>query len=227
MHVNQGNPQGMRMRAAGGVGGIDLRMTLLPEKLQAMYRTRAVVGKWHCGAYSQAHLPINRGFSRHFGFLGGGEDHVTQQSYEMGMAVDLWRDRHPAHGENGTYSCNLYGREAVDIVDQHMANRDGSAATAGLFLYLAFHDTHSPYQSLPQYEDPTIVGPGAELRKTMQAMLTCVDQATGNLTAALKRHGLWAETLLVWSSDNGGPQYWAGNNHPFRGTRILAVHCCM
>ena len=63
-----------------------------------------------------------------------------------------------------------------------------------------------------------VAGPGGPLRRTMQAMLTCVDEATGNLTATLRRHGLWAETLLVWSSDNGGPQYWAGNNHPFRGT---------
>ena len=46
MHVNQGNPQGMRMHADGGVGGIDLRMTLLPEKLKTRYRTRAAVGKW-------------------------------------------------------------------------------------------------------------------------------------------------------------------------------------
>ena len=46
MHVNQGNPQGMRMHAGGGVGGIDLRMALLPEKLSATYQTRAVVGKW-------------------------------------------------------------------------------------------------------------------------------------------------------------------------------------
>lgn len=137
----------------------------------------------------------------------------------MDMAVDLWRNKQPAHGENGTYSCNLYGREAVDVVDQHMAVGDGSA-NSGLFMYMAYHDTHSPYQSLPRYEDPSVVGPGAELRRTMQAMLTCVDEATGNLTSALKRQGLWSETLFVWSSDNGGPQYWAANNHPFRGMHL-------
>ena len=60
-------------------GGIDLRMTLISQVLQkANYKT-AFVGKGHIGAYSHANLPINRGFDHHFGFLGGGEDHLTQR----------------------------------------------------------------------------------------------------------------------------------------------------
>jgi hypothetical protein len=90
--------------------------------------------QWHCGAFSMAHLPIHRGFSRHFGFLGGGEDHMSQQSYEMNMSVDLWRDTQPAWGENGTYSCHLYGKEAVDIVDDHMLS-DRNRSDDGLFMY--------------------------------------------------------------------------------------------
>jgi arylsulfatase A-like enzyme len=43
-----------------------------------------------------------------------------------------------------------------------------------------------------------VAGPGGPLRRTMQAMLTCVDEATWNLTQALKRHGLWEQTLMVW-----------------------------
>lgn len=47
--------------------------------------------------------------------------------------------------------------------------------------------------------------------------LTCVDEATGNLTEALKAKRMWARTLMVWSADNGGPQYWNANNWPLRG----------
>lgn len=53
----------------------------------------------------------------------------------------------------------------------------------------------------------------------MQAMLTCTDSVLGNLTGSLKRQGQWNNTLLVWSSDNGGPAYWGANNHPLRGTK--------
>merc|ERR1712216_557673 len=54
----------------------------------------------------------------------------------------------------------------------------------------------------------------------MQGMLTCTDSALGNITAALQsKPGVWGNTLFVWSSDNGGPAYWAANNYPLRGTK--------
>ena len=202
IHVNQGNPKGV-----GVVGGIDLRMKLLPEKMKkAGYKT-AMVGKWHCGARSNANLPINRGFDYHLGFLSGGEDHNTQKCYETQNYVDLWNNEGPAHGRNGTYSCFLYGRQAVDIVMNHDAETP-------LFLYLPFHDTHAPYEDRPEYEDPSV---DYKPRKIMQAMLSCVADATMNVTRALKAKGMWNDTLLFWASDNGGPQYWSANNYPYRG----------
>jgi arylsulfatase A-like enzyme len=77
LHVNQGNP-----RCVGTLGGIDLRMMLLPEKLKQAGYTTAMIGKGHLGARSVHNLPTNRGFDYHFGFLGGGEHHFTQRSYE-------------------------------------------------------------------------------------------------------------------------------------------------
>ena len=102
IHVNMEQPT----QGQAPPGGIDLRMTLLPQVLKEANYSTAMIGKGHIGAYSTANLPINRGFDRHLGFLGGGEDHMTQRA--RGVA-DLWRDHTPAHGENGTkYSCDLY-----------------------------------------------------------------------------------------------------------------------
>ena len=86
VHVNQNN----NCNLVTYPGGADLRMTLLPERLRgAGYRT-AMTGKWHCGARSAANLPANRGFDSHFGFLKGGEDHITQRSGDAGLSfVDL------------------------------------------------------------------------------------------------------------------------------------------
>lgn len=131
-------------------------MTLLPELLKkANYRTSAI-GKWHLGARSAANLPIQRGFDQHFGFLKGGgqdiaaitlmcvsgEDHYTQGSSETGEGkiVDLWRDHGPAFGENGTFSGYLYGREAVNVIQNHAANYSSQP----LFMYLAWHLVHAP-----------------------------------------------------------------------------------
>ena len=68
--------------------------------------------------------------------------------------------------------------------------------------------------ALDSYRDPAITDSG---RQTMQAMVSCVSEGTGNVTRALKKAGMWDTTLFLWSSDNGGPQYWLGNNYPLRG----------
>ena len=305
-HVNQNN----QMPCPGCVGcdggGIDLRMKLLPQKLGSSYRSY-MVGKGHIGSRSTGHLPINRGFDHHLGFLGGGEDHwqcngrrhscdgnvsstngvhcqcapktaVAQQpaapyaarpleQFEVELAppcstlmppfctctggagnprncscagatcagaasppcqictspsppspappkavtpVDLWEDHAPAYGLNGTYSCMLYSGKAVALIEEHAANY----AEYGMFLYVPYHDVHEPYEALDSYRDPAITDSN---RQTMQAMVSCVSEGTGNVTRALKQARMWADTLLLWSSDNGGPQYWLGNNHPLRG----------
>lgn len=49
-------------------------------------------------------------------------------------------------------------------------------------------------------------------------MATCLQVAT-----RLKQKGMWDNTLFVWSSDNGGPQYWGANNYPLRGQGIFVL----
>ena len=79
--------------------GTNINMTMLPAKLkQAGYSTH-MVGKWHQGFFDPAHLPVNRGFDTSSGFLGGGEDHMTQK---QGCAVDYWKNKAP-DTRNGTY----------------------------------------------------------------------------------------------------------------------------
>ena len=60
------------------------------------------------------------------------------------------------------------------------------------------------YEALDSFRDPALTDSG---RQTMQAMVGCVSEGTGNVTRALKAAGMWETTLFLWSSDNGGPQY--------------------
>lgn len=169
--------------------------------------------EWHLGARQWPNIPTNRGFDHHFGFLTGGEDHYTQRAYEAevhgrSLPVDLWHNAAPAYRRNGTaYSCELYAAEATRLIRAHDPRTP-------LFLYAAFQNTHAPYQCPPRYLDERVHFQG---RRRMQGMLTCVDEATGNLTAVLRAKGMWGSTLLLWSADNGGPQYWNANNYPLRG----------
>lgn len=192
LHVNQGNPE-----CVGTLGGIDLRMTLLPEKLRRSGYKTVMIGKGHLGARSARNLPVNRGFDYHFGFLGGGEHHFTQGSYECQTAssprdgyVDLWENSGPALGQNGTYSCNLYGSKAVQHIEAH-------DIAYPLFMYVAFHNMHAPDECPSEYMDPGV----DPTRRVVQGMVACVSIATGNITDALKRKKMWNNTLMVWSGD--------------------------
>ena len=48
-------------------------------------------------------------------------------------------------------------------------------------------------------------------------MLAFVDQTVGNLSTALRRAGMWENTLFIWTNDNGAPVTVGGSNHPLRG----------
>ena len=120
--------------------------------------------------------------------------------------VDLWLDDAPAYGLNGTaYSCDMYSGKAVSLIEDHAANH----ADQGMFMYLPFHDVHEPYEAEDRFIDPSITDKG---RQTMAAMVSCVSEGTGNVSRALRQAGMWETTLFLWSADNGGPQYWLGNN---------------
>ena len=207
-HGNQQNANDLNTTA-----GVDLRMTLLPAKLkQAGYRT-SMIGKSHLGSRSVAHLPINRGFDQHFGFLGGGEDHYTQVSREdpvVGALVDLWRDHAPAFGENGTFSGELYAREAARVIRDHAATHlapggDGGGGGGGggdgapLFMYLAWHLVHAPLEAPARYLDPTCSDDPH--RQLYHGMATALDEAIGNVTDVLRETGMLDDTLIIFYSE--------------------------
>ena len=108
----------------------------------------------------------------------------------------------------------------MHVVAQH----DPSAAP--LFLYYAAHLVHDPLQ-VPQvyldmmskagggaFDNATDTSEKSNERMTYHAMAKALDDQVGNLTAAVKAKGMWANTLLWFASDNGGPIYGGANNHP-------------
>ena len=228
VHVNQNN----NCNLVTYPGGADLRMALLPERLRgAGYRT-AMTGKWHCGARSAANLPANRGFDSHFGFLKGGEDHITQRSGDAGLSfVDLWRDHAPAYGENGTFSTFIYAREAVRVISEHGARLAAAAAANGtaaaeqqqpLFLYLAWQATHAPLEAPARFVRAVPDDTAKAARAHMNGLAAALDEGVANVTAALKGAGMWETTLLLFMADNGGwlgPDF-GGNNWPLRGGKV-------
>merc|ERR550534_3022661 len=98
-------------------------------------------------------------------------------------------------------------------------------------MYMAPANSHTPLQVpeefLDLYPEDWYVD-----RRQYAAMCTFWDEVIGNVTKALKESEMWENTLLVFSSDNGGPTYWSlnktfqhgagANNWPLRGSKLLA-----
>ncbi|VEU38094.1 unnamed protein product [Pseudo-nitzschia multistriata] len=200
---------------------------------ETTYRTHAV-GKWHLGHSAWEQTPTFRGFDSFFGFYMGGQDYFTHESdASNGVGgVDLHRDARPRCGEGcsrvvgserGNYSTHVFTREAIAVVEDHAAEAAATNATAPpLFLYLAYQAVHCPNEVPKEYVDRYKARTNwTDQRKNYAGMLTAADEGIGNLTASLKDHGLWENTLVVVTTDNGGPTtvgcVQGSSNFPKRG----------
>lgn len=173
--------------------------TLASALKEAGYET-AITGKWHLGEFDRAYLPTSRGFDHQYGHYFGTlnyDTHVRDDSH------DWYRDDKEVKEEG--YTTHLLAREACRLI----AEKDKSKP---LFLYVPFNAVHSPLMVPDNYLKPysDLKGP----RQKLAGMLSAADEAVGQIVEALEKAGLRENTLIVFSSDNGGPK--PGTNTPLR-----------
>ena len=129
------------------------------------------------------------------------------------MGVDLYRTDRPAYGVNGTYGAYIYNAELQRIIH---AYADGGRP---LFIYCALQDQHAPQQVTPEFRS-LFNGSYTRQYAIYNGMGSAADSVFGNATRALRESGMWGNTLVVMTSDNGGPSGVDGgdaNNWPLRG----------
>ncbi len=231
IHVNTAN------HPTTVLGGVDLRMQTVAEALKSAGYACHTAGKWHAGAHLWSQLPSQRGFDSQLGYLNGMEDHYTQVFNQL-KGVDLWLNDAPALGMNGmlplavathtspahvlpgcccagTYGAFMYSKHLVEALRAH----DYSTP---VFVYAAWQNTHSPLEVPDIYLNKSmdLEPKGAATRQTYFGMVACMDECVANVTLAHKAAGgqeAWANTLVVFSADNGGETAGGGNNWPWRG----------
>ena len=181
---------------------------LLPQLLkQADYHT-ALIGKWHLGSGSP-NTPTERGFDFFHGF-------------HEGMMDDYWT--HLYHGRNvmrrNQEVVNPQGH-ATDIFTGWACDYLDERAKAGgpFFLYLAYNAPHDPVQPPSDWlEKVKQREPGlSEKRSRLVALIEHLDSGIGKVLEELDRTGLATNTLVIFTSDNGGVLANGANNGPWRG----------
>jgi arylsulfatase A-like enzyme len=202
----------------GAQWGLPLNERTLANALKdAGYHT-AITGKWHLGEFEKAYQPNARGFDQQYGHFFGSIDYYT---HSRNNQLDWYRNGEPLQEEG--YSTHLVAREACRTIENNDKKKP-------LFLYVPFNGVHSPFQAPEQYTKAYLNLEGN--RQKLAGMLAAVDEAVGQIMASLKKAGMLENTLIVFSSDNGGPP--PGNNAPLRdfkgtiyegGTRAAAFAC--
>ncbi len=163
----------------------------LPQALKdAGYRTM-MTGKWHLGHADRKYWPQNRGFDYFYGNVMGEIDYFT---HERGGVID-WQRNGQFLNEPGYYM-TLIGDDAVRLIDE----QDDKTP---FFLYFASLAPHAPYQAPQQYKD---LYPDAKSKnwQSYAGMISALDDQVGRIVAELDRKGLRDNTLIIFSSDNGG-----------------------
>ncbi|MDP3071434.1 MAG: arylsulfatase [Opitutaceae bacterium] len=171
--------------------GLPLDERTLPQALKEAGYTTAISGKWHLGHFEPAYLPTRRGFDHQYGHYNGAIDYDT---HERDGGHD-WHRNDKVNRDEG-YATQLIAREAARLIGAQDPARP-------LFLYVPFNAVHSPHQVPARYMEPYANLKGN--RRIYAGMLAAMDEAIGEIVAALEKKGMRDNTLIVFCSDNGGP----------------------
>jgi arylsulfatase A-like enzyme len=187
--------------------GLPLDERTLPQALKEVGYTTHISGKWHLGHFRSEYLPTRRGFDTQYGHYNGAIDYFTHQ---RDGGHDWHRNDKENHDEG--YSTILIANEAVRVIEEAQPGKP-------FFLYVAFNAPHTPLQVPDEYLK-RYAHIGNKRRQAFAAMVECLDEQVGKIIAALEKRGLRQNTLIIFSSDNGGlPGAGGGTNGKLRGRK--------
>jgi arylsulfatase A-like enzyme len=178
-----------------GVAGLASADTSLPRLLKTKGYSTALVGKWHLGAQPEF-SPNRHGFDEFWGFIGGSHDYYDP--------ADLYHN-----GEPSTMSGYL-----TDEITSHATTFITAHQREPFFLEVSYNAAHWPFQPPNLAPDkrarPDLLHDGT--RADYVAILERADKGVGEILTLLDRLQLARNTLVVFTSDNGGE--WLSHNAP-------------
>ncbi|MDA1052752.1 MAG: sulfatase [Planctomycetota bacterium] len=202
-----GVPGVIRTHAENSWGYLDPDAIMLPTLLkQAGYHT-AIVGKWHLGLDSP-NRPNERGFDHFYGYLG---DMMDDYYSHRRHGINYMR-REEIEVDPQGHTTDLFTSWACEYV------ADRSQKDTPFFLYLPYNAPHTPIQPPPEWIE-NVQGREAGIadqRAKLVALIEHMDDGIGRVMRTLEETGVAENTLVIFSSDNGGQLSVGANNGPLR-----------
>jgi arylsulfatase A-like enzyme len=205
-------PINSRSRGSATLGLPPEHPTLPSLLRQAGYRT-ALVGKWHLG-YPPHFGPLRSGYEEFFGPMSGGVDYFTHCGFTG--QHDLWSGEEECAQEG--YLTDLLSRRAVDCI-----SRMAQDPRRPFFLSLHYTAPHWPWETredaalAQEVKDNLFHLHGGDIH-TYRRMIHHMDEGIGWVMQALRDHGLARDTLVIFTSDNGGERF--SDNWPLVGGKM-------
>lgn len=203
----------------------------LPGALKTVGYDTCLTGKWHLGSKPEWG-PNHFGFDHSYGSLGGGVgpwDHHYKNK-ESGMAgefTETWHRDEKLIKETG-HVTDLIAKEACEWLA-------GRKKDTPFFLYVPMTAVHLPVKEPEEWFKQVPAGITGAVARQYAACIMHLDAAVGQIVAALEKNGQRSNTLLIFTSDNGGstaenngqayppdgyePGPLTGNNKPLRGEK--------
>lgn len=207
-----GVPGVIRTHADNSWGYFDPKAQALPDALKRAGYHTAIIGKWHLGLESP-NLPNERGFDFFHGWLGDMmDDYVTKRRHDINY---MRRDQQTIDPEG--HATDLFTQWSVDYIKERAGPRSAKSRQP-FFLYLAYNAPHFPVQppadwlKKVQEREPGLPPKRAQL----VAFIEHLDDGIGKVIQALKESGQYDNTLIIFTSDNGGHLPSQANNGPTR-----------
>ena len=191
---------------AGRDIGLPPGVPTLPSLLKKAGYGTTLVGKWHLGLLPK-YGPLQSGYDHFYGFRGGASDYYTHPG--------LYDDE--VHVDQVGYLTELLGNHAVNVVN-------GYARSGRPFLLsLHFNAPHWPWEP-PGDDSESKRLAGHHLgdfdggtQKVYQQMIEALDLQVGRVVAAIHANGLTENTIVIFTSDNGGERF--ADTWPFTGRK--------
>ncbi len=170
------------LRPVENVTQLPLDRDTIAQQLKAAGYATGMFGKWHIGQQDDYH-PSRRGFDEAIVSMGKHFDFATSPMTEY---------------PEGTYLADFLTDKAVDFIQRHKDQP--------FFLYLPHFGVHSPYQAkadlIAKFQAKPAVG--GHNNPTYAAMIASVDESVGRVMQTLEELKLADNTVLIFTSDNGG-----------------------
>ena len=205
--------------------GMPSEQITIAEVLKNSGYYTAHIGKWHLGQKEGSH-PLDQGFEDSLTMMGTlylPEDHpqvVNSRNYNAPIDNIVWATGRFSASYNKSkqfepdeYLTDYYTKNAVEVIEKNK-NRP-------FFLYLGHWAIHNPLQSLKSDYD-LHSDSGNHGLSVYSGMIEALDRSVGKIVKSLEENGLTENTLIIFTSDNGGAGYieLPDINKPYRGWKL-------